>query len=126
MKAQTVEQVELFTEAELESLDFVPEELEAIEQERVPNLESISFEDIAEDLEANLKRKFLNTVGKIKRKLGRKKRPLSSSSTLAWYQPLPLVWWDTLSQSWQPRENMLPRPSPDGGLGSNRSGGASS
>ncbi len=52
MKAQIVEQVELFTEAELESLEFVPEELEAIEQERVPNLESISFEDIAEDLEA--------------------------------------------------------------------------
>ncbi len=54
MKAQivTIQQVELFTEAELESLEFVPEELEAIEQERVPNLESISYKDIAEDLEA--------------------------------------------------------------------------
>ncbi len=47
-----ISQVELFTEAELESLEFVPEELEAIEQERVPNLESISYKDIAEDLEA--------------------------------------------------------------------------
>lgn len=53
MKAQIVE-LELFTQAELESLEFVPEELEAIEQERVPDLESISFEDIAEDLEAIL------------------------------------------------------------------------
>ncbi|NMG08386.1 ribonuclease domain-containing protein [Brasilonema sp. UFV-L1] len=55
MKAQIVEQVELFSEAELQSLEFVPEELEAIEAERVPDLESISFEDIAEDLEAYFK-----------------------------------------------------------------------
>lgn len=54
MKAQIVEQVELFSEAELESLEFSPEELEAIEQERVPDLDSISFEDIAEDLDAVL------------------------------------------------------------------------
>lgn len=56
MKVQItkVEQVEMFTEAELESLEFTPEELEAIAQERVPDLDSISFEDIAEDLEALL------------------------------------------------------------------------
>ncbi len=52
MKAQIVEQVELFSEAELESLEFLPEELEAIEEQRVPDLDSISFEDIAEELEA--------------------------------------------------------------------------
>ncbi|WDD36527.1 hypothetical protein PQG02_35900 (plasmid) [Nostoc sp. UHCC 0926] len=52
MKAQIVEQVEFFSEAELESLGFVPEELEAIETERVPDLDSIAFEDIAKDLEA--------------------------------------------------------------------------
>jgi hypothetical protein len=52
MKAQIVEQIELFSKAELESLEFLPEELEAIEAERVPDLDSISFEDIAEDLEA--------------------------------------------------------------------------
>jgi lysophospholipase L1-like esterase len=52
VKVQIVEQVELFTEAELKSLEFVPEELEIIEEERVPDLDSISFEDIAEDLEA--------------------------------------------------------------------------
>jgi hypothetical protein len=52
MKAQIVEQIELFSEAELESLEFLPEELDAIEEERVPDLDSISFEDIAEELEA--------------------------------------------------------------------------
>lgn len=52
MRIQIVEQVELFSEAELESLEFVPEELEAIEAERVPDLDSISFEDIAKELEA--------------------------------------------------------------------------
>ncbi|MDZ8069879.1 MAG: hypothetical protein RMY64_30425 [Nostoc sp. DedQUE08] len=52
MKAQIVEQVELFSEAELQSLEFVPEELEAIEAERVPDLDSISFEEVAKDLEA--------------------------------------------------------------------------
>ena len=52
MKAQIVEQIEFFSEAELDSLEFVPEELEAIEKERVPDLDSISFEDIAEELEA--------------------------------------------------------------------------
>jgi hypothetical protein len=52
MKAQIVEQIELFSEAELESLEFLPEEVEAIEEQRVPDLDSISFEDIAEELEA--------------------------------------------------------------------------
>ncbi|MEH1912929.1 hypothetical protein [Nostoc sp.] len=55
MKAQIVEQVEFFSEAELESLGFVPEELEAIEAERVPDLDSISFEEVAKDLEAYFK-----------------------------------------------------------------------
>lgn len=53
MKAQIVEQIDFFSEAELESLEFVPEELEAIEEERVPSLDSISFEDIAKELEAD-------------------------------------------------------------------------
>jgi hypothetical protein len=53
MKAQIVEQIELFSEAELESLEFLPEELEAIEEQRVPDLDSISFEDIAEELESS-------------------------------------------------------------------------
>ena len=48
-----VEQVE-FSEAELENLEFTPEELEAIEEERVPDLESISVEDVAENLQASL------------------------------------------------------------------------
>ena len=52
MKAQIVEQIELFSEAELESLEYLPEELEALEEQRVPDLDSISFEDIAEELEA--------------------------------------------------------------------------
>ena len=52
MKAQIVEQIEFFSEAELESLEFLPEELEVIEEQRVPDLDSISFEDIAEELEA--------------------------------------------------------------------------
>jgi len=52
MKAQIVEQIELFLEAELGSLEFLPKELEAIEEQRVPDLDSISFEDIAEELEA--------------------------------------------------------------------------
>ena len=52
MKTQIVERVEFFSEAELESLEFLPEELEVIEEQRVPDLDSISFEDIAEELEA--------------------------------------------------------------------------
>jgi hypothetical protein len=52
VKTQTIEPIDFFSEAELESLEFVPEELEAIEAERVPDLDSISFEDIAKDLEA--------------------------------------------------------------------------
>lgn len=34
----------------------MPQELEAIEQERIPDLDSISFEDIANSLEATLRR----------------------------------------------------------------------
>lgn len=64
MKAQIVEQVELFSEAELQSLEFTIEELEAIEQERVPDLDSISFEDVAEDLAAVLERRSLKDVVK--------------------------------------------------------------
>ncbi|MDZ8096501.1 MAG: F-box protein [Nostoc sp. DedQUE05] len=52
MKAHIVEQVEFFSEAELESLEFVSEELDAIEKERVPDLDSISFEEVAKELEA--------------------------------------------------------------------------
>jgi hypothetical protein len=55
MKAQIVEQIELFSEAELESLEFLPEELEAIEEQRVPDLDSISFEEVAKDLEVYFK-----------------------------------------------------------------------
>jgi predicted DNA-binding protein (UPF0251 family) len=57
MKTQIIKQVEFFSEAEMESLEFVPEELEAIEAERVPDLESISFEDVAEAMEAFLESK---------------------------------------------------------------------
>ncbi len=52
MKARIVEQIELFSKEELHSLELLPEELEAIEAERVPDFESITFEDIAEDLGA--------------------------------------------------------------------------
>jgi hypothetical protein len=72
MKTQIVEQIEFFSEAELESLGFVPEELEAIEAERVPDLDSISFEDIAEQLEAyfegNIEQAGLEAVVKTKPK----------------------------------------------------------
>jgi hypothetical protein len=51
MKTQIVEQIEFFSERELESLEFLPEELEAIEEERVPDLDSISFEEVAKELE---------------------------------------------------------------------------
>jgi hypothetical protein len=62
MKAQIVEPLKFFSEAELESLEFLPEELEAIEEERVPDLDSISFEDIAEDLEAILETDRRSTI----------------------------------------------------------------
>ena len=52
MTTQIVENLESFSEAELESLEFVPEELENIESELYPNLESISPEEVAKDLEA--------------------------------------------------------------------------
>jgi hypothetical protein len=52
MTRQIVENFELFSEAQLESLEFLPEELENIESELYPNLESISLEEVAKDLEA--------------------------------------------------------------------------
>jgi DNA/RNA non-specific endonuclease len=52
MTTQIVEGLELFSEAQLESLEFLPEELENIEFELYPNLESISPEQVAKDLEA--------------------------------------------------------------------------
>ncbi|MBN3927005.1 ribonuclease domain-containing protein [Nostoc sp. NMS4] len=71
MKAQIVEQIEFFSEAELESLEFLPEELEAIEEERVPDLDSISFEDIAKELEAYFERDIEGA--QLERKRGGKK-----------------------------------------------------
>ncbi len=52
MTTQIVENLELFSEAQLEALEFLPEELENIESELYPNLESISLEEVAKDLEA--------------------------------------------------------------------------
>jgi hypothetical protein len=52
MTTPIVENLELFSEAQLESLEFLPEELENIEFELYPNLESISPEQVAKDLEA--------------------------------------------------------------------------
>jgi hypothetical protein len=52
MTTQIVEGLELFSEAQLESLEFLAEELENIEFELYPNLESISPEQVAKDLEA--------------------------------------------------------------------------
>jgi hypothetical protein len=52
MTTQIVEGLELFSEAQLESLEFLPEELENIEFELYPSLESISLEVVAKDLEA--------------------------------------------------------------------------
>lgn len=52
MTRQIVENLELFSEAQLEALEFLPEELENIESELYPNLESISLEEVAKDLEA--------------------------------------------------------------------------
>ncbi|MCC5604526.1 hypothetical protein [Nostoc favosum] len=52
MATQIVENLELFSEAQLEALEFLPEELENIESELYPNLESISLEEVAKDLEA--------------------------------------------------------------------------
>ncbi|MEH2258256.1 hypothetical protein [Nostoc sp.] len=52
METHILKKVGFFSKAELESLELVPEELEAIEAELVPNLENISFEDVAKELEA--------------------------------------------------------------------------
>jgi hypothetical protein len=51
MTTRIVKGLELFSEAQLESLEFLPEELENIEFELYPNLESISPEQVAKDLE---------------------------------------------------------------------------
>ncbi|MHC5717061.1 MAG: hypothetical protein ACYTX0_34340, partial [Nostoc sp.] len=71
MRPLIVEPLELFSEAELESLEFLPEELEAIEAERVPDLDSISFEDIAEELEASLETIGIGSVFKAARAVTR-------------------------------------------------------
>lgn len=52
MARQIVENLESFSEAEQEALEFLPEELEEIESELYPNLESTSLEEVAKDLEA--------------------------------------------------------------------------
>ena len=52
MTVQIVEQIEYFSPEELETLEFLPEELENIESELYPDLESISIEEVARDLEA--------------------------------------------------------------------------
>jgi hypothetical protein len=52
MTTQIVGNLELFSEAELESLEFIPEELESIESVLYPNLDSISLEEVAKDLSA--------------------------------------------------------------------------
>jgi hypothetical protein len=54
MTANIVKISEPFSEADLEYLEFLPEELKSIESELYPNLESISFEDVAEEMEAYL------------------------------------------------------------------------
>lgn len=51
MTVQTVEKIEMFSEAELETLQFMPEELELIQSEQIPDLESISLEEVARYLE---------------------------------------------------------------------------
>ena len=52
----TAKRFEQFSELELESLEFLPEELEAIEKEQVPDLDSTSFQDVAKELEAYFQR----------------------------------------------------------------------
>ena len=52
MIVKRVELFEPFSEADLEYLEFLPEELEKIESELYPDLEDISFEDVAEEMEA--------------------------------------------------------------------------
>jgi len=85
MSVQTVEQIEMFSEAELESLQFLPEELAEIQSELNPNLESISLEEVASDLEAyfveNLEEVELERFGFLKRLVkGRKRRSRSFKS----------------------------------------------
>ncbi|NEQ28598.1 MAG: hypothetical protein F6K28_58455, partial [Microcoleus sp. SIO2G3] len=51
MTTQIVENLELFSETEQEALEFLLEELENIESELYPELESISPEKVSKDLE---------------------------------------------------------------------------
>ncbi|MBD2526673.1 hypothetical protein [Nostoc sp. FACHB-133] len=69
MTTQIVENLELFSEA----LEFLPEELENIESELYPNLESISLEVVAKDLEAYFEGDVEGAVG-LERRGGRRKR----------------------------------------------------
>jgi hypothetical protein len=70
MTTQIVENLELFSEAQLESLEFLPEELENIEFELYPNLESISPEQVAKDLEAYFEGGVEGAVGLERRRRG--------------------------------------------------------
>jgi uncharacterized protein YkwD len=74
MTTQIVENLELFSEAQLESLEFLPEELENIEFELCPNLDSISPEQVAKDLEAY----FAGKVEMTELKTLRRPRPMGN------------------------------------------------
>ena len=52
------EDIEMFSETEMEYLQFLPEELEEIESEQYRDLESISLEEVASDLEAFFEEDF--------------------------------------------------------------------
>ncbi|NJM23880.1 MAG: hypothetical protein HC907_37435 [Richelia sp. SM1_7_0] len=58
MIVKTIELIESFSEADLEFIEFLPEELEQIESELYPDLENISFEDVAEDMESYFTGRF--------------------------------------------------------------------
>jgi hypothetical protein len=75
MTTQIVEGLELFSEAQLESLEFLPEELENIEFELYPNLESISPEQVAKDLEAYFEGGLEKAGAKRRRRQGKKQPP---------------------------------------------------
>lgn len=49
MTVQTVEQIEMLSEADLENLQLLPEELAEIESELYPDLENISLEEVAQE-----------------------------------------------------------------------------
>jgi len=98
MSVQTVQQIEMFSEAELESLQFLPEELAEIRSELDPDLDSISLEKVASDLEAyfvkNLEEVELERwkwIRKVFRKKSPKVAPQTSSITSL---------FDRLSRRW--------------------------